>query len=261
LVNWKKACPVNSSGDGKPIVCFGCNKPGHKKFECPERKEGNTANAGAARGQPVAIAAQETHYVSMAQLVESSPALLAIEQESKRHWLRMESQAHFVPLVWMKNFHQQQLGGAHNWLNLIKLTVPAMISLGPPHPQPDPSLHYNYHRDIFSPFALDLNATITEFDLKTWGFFVYPDDYDEQANPFEFLMKYVLLEGIIPLVMAYVANFFLAHGVAQQVYCQRIKEFVKEQLQNFAGFWHLMEHLVGVRVQGMQVEVLFYPIR
>jgi hypothetical protein len=27
---WKKACPANSSGDGRPIVCFGCNKPGHK---------------------------------------------------------------------------------------------------------------------------------------------------------------------------------------------------------------------------------------
>ncbi len=70
--NWKKVHPANSSGNGKPIVCFGCNKPGHKKSECPERKEGNTANAGAARGQPVAMATQETHYASMAQLVESS---------------------------------------------------------------------------------------------------------------------------------------------------------------------------------------------
>jgi hypothetical protein len=40
----------NSSNDTRPIVCFGCNKPGHKKSECPERKEGNTANAGVARG-------------------------------------------------------------------------------------------------------------------------------------------------------------------------------------------------------------------
>jgi hypothetical protein len=40
----------NSSNDTRPIVCFSCNKPGHKKSECPERKEGNTANVGAARG-------------------------------------------------------------------------------------------------------------------------------------------------------------------------------------------------------------------
>jgi hypothetical protein len=30
--NQKKAHPANSSSDVKPIVCFGCNKPGHKKI-------------------------------------------------------------------------------------------------------------------------------------------------------------------------------------------------------------------------------------
>ncbi len=40
----------NSSNDTRPIICFSCNKPGHKKSECPERKEGNTANVGAAQG-------------------------------------------------------------------------------------------------------------------------------------------------------------------------------------------------------------------
>ena len=40
----------NSGNNTRPIVCFGCNRPGHKKSECPERKEGNTANVGAARG-------------------------------------------------------------------------------------------------------------------------------------------------------------------------------------------------------------------
>ncbi len=53
-------------------MCFGCNKPGHKKSECPERKEGNTANVGAAWGSPVAMATQEIHYVSMAQVVDPS---------------------------------------------------------------------------------------------------------------------------------------------------------------------------------------------
>ncbi len=40
----------NSSNDTRPTVCFSCNKPGHKKSECPERKEGNTASVDAARG-------------------------------------------------------------------------------------------------------------------------------------------------------------------------------------------------------------------
>jgi hypothetical protein len=51
--NPKEHCATNSSNssnDTRPIVCLGCNKPGHKKSECPERKEGNTANVGAAWG-------------------------------------------------------------------------------------------------------------------------------------------------------------------------------------------------------------------
>jgi hypothetical protein len=81
--------------------------------------------------------------------------------------------------------------------------VPTTVSLGPSHPQTNPYVHYNYHRDIFSPFALDLNATIVEFDLKTWKFLVYLDNYDEQAKPFELLMKRTLNEGIIPLTTSY----------------------------------------------------------
>jgi hypothetical protein len=83
-----------------------------------------------------------------------------------------------------------------------------MISLGPPNPQPDPSMRFHYYRDIFSLLTLDLNTIITDFDLKTWGFLVYPGDYDEQANPFEFLIRCVLLEDIIPLAAVHFASFF-----------------------------------------------------
>jgi hypothetical protein len=207
------------------------------------------------------MATQETHYASMAQLVESSMALTAIERESKRLRLRTASDVLFVPSVWMKNFHHQKLGGAHEWLSLIKLTVPATVSLGPPHPQTDPYACYNYHRDIFSPFALDINATIAEFDLKTWGFLVYLDDYDEETNPFEFLTKRILHKGIIPLATSYFQSIFATPGPAQQVYCHHYKEFLKEHLKAFSSSWHLTERLVGIHIQGLQVEVLFYPLR
>ena len=137
--------------------------------------------------------------------------------------------------------------------------MPAMIRLGPPHPQPDPASCLHYHRDIYSLITMDLNAIIPEFDLKTWGFLVYPDDYDEQANPFDFPMKRVLLDIIIPLTSAYFASFFSAYGFTQHVYCQHFREFLKEQLQGFTGSWPLMECLIRIQVQRMQVEVLFYP--
>ncbi len=95
------------------------------------------------------MATQETHYASMAQLVESSPVLTAIEQESKRIRLRMASHARFVPSVWMTNFHCQTLGGAREWLNLIKLTVPAMVSLGRLHKLIP--MHVTITIEIFSP--------------------------------------------------------------------------------------------------------------
>jgi hypothetical protein len=131
--NWKKARPISSSGDGRLIICFSCNKQEHKKSECSEKKEENVVNAGAARGKPVAMAAQENHCASMAQLVESSMMLSAIKWESKKLWLMMVSQVRFAQSVWMTNFHPQQ-GGGHNWLKLIKITVPSMIRLGPLNP-------------------------------------------------------------------------------------------------------------------------------
>ncbi len=105
--------------------------------------------------------------------------------------------------------------------------VPAVVSLGPPHPQTDPYACFKYHRDIFSPLALDIKATIAECDLKSWGFLVYPDDYDEETNPFELLMKRISHEGIVPLATSYFQSFFATPGPAQQVYCHHYKEFVK----------------------------------
>ncbi len=116
----------NSSNDTRPIRCFGCNKPGHKKSECPERKEGNIANVGAARGQPGAMAAQEIHYASMAQVVEVSPQASSLTWDTKKLWSIAIFQAPVVPLAWMANYHHQRLGGARQWVNLIKVSVPVL---------------------------------------------------------------------------------------------------------------------------------------
>jgi hypothetical protein len=89
----------NSSNDTRPIVCFGCNKPGHKNSECPERKEGNAANVGAAWGRPVPMATQEIHYASMAHVVEPSPQGSSIMRDPKKLQRMVAFQAPLVPSV------------------------------------------------------------------------------------------------------------------------------------------------------------------
>ncbi len=52
----------------------------------------------------------------------------------------------------------------------------------------------------------------------------------------------------------------MPRGPAHQVYCRCFLDFAKARLQDFSRSWRLMECLVGIRVDGMRVEVLFYPV-
>jgi hypothetical protein len=79
-------------------------------------------------------------------------------------------QAPLVPSAWMTNFHRQRQGGAREWLNLIKVSAPAVTSIGPPVFTSHYLTLHNFHRDVVSEFTLDIQATVSEFDLKTWDF-------------------------------------------------------------------------------------------
>ncbi len=125
------------------------------------------------------MATQEIHYASMAQVVDTSSVDSAIMQDPKKLPSMEASSARLALSVWMTNFRRSWLGGARNWINLIKVTVPATTMRGPPLPGTDPSMHLDYYRDIFSLITLDTNAVVSDFDLKTWGILVYPEDEDK----------------------------------------------------------------------------------
>jgi hypothetical protein len=145
------------------------------------------------------------------------------------------------------------------WLNLIKLTLPALTCSDPlVFANHYMVLHY-YHRDVISEINLDTNAVVSHFDLKTWGFLIYPNDDGEQENSFDALMKQILFDGIIPLAWHYFQGYFSPRGPVHQVYCQHFLEFAEVQLKAFASSWRLTDCLIGIQTDGMQVEVLFYP--
>ncbi len=77
-----------------------------------------------------------------------------------------------------------------------KVSVPAVTSSGPPVYTSQFMTLHNFHRDIISEFTLDIQATVSEFDLKTWGFLLYPDRSGDQTLDFDALVQQILKLGI-----------------------------------------------------------------
>ncbi len=145
-------------------------------------------------------------------------------------------------------------------MNLIKISVPAVTSSGPPVYASQFMTLHNFHQGIVSEITLDTHATVLEFDMKTWGFLLYPDHSGDQTLDFDVLTQQILKSGILPLAQHYFYSYFTPRGPAHQVYCPHSLDFTKAQMQDFSRSWRLTECLVGFRVDGMQVEVLFYPV-
>ncbi len=113
---------------------------------------------------------------------------------------------------------------------------------------------------MVSEFTLDTQAIVSEFDLKTWGFLLYPDRSGDHSLDFDILVQQILKDGILTLAQHYFQGYFYPPGPAHKVYCRRFLDFAKAWLQDFASSWRLTERLIGIRVDGKQVEVLFYPV-
>ncbi len=116
------------------------------------------------------------------------------------------------------------------WVNLIRITVPAVTGNDTPVYHDRHMVLCDYHRDLNSAITLETNASISEFEQKTWGFLIYPEDDEAGNTTFGDLMKRVLVGGILPLARHYFQGFFSPRGPAHQAYCQLFHDFVKEHL-------------------------------
>ncbi len=165
------------------------------------------------------MATQEIHYASMAQVVEPSLQGSSVMRDPKKLWIMVVPQVPLVPSAWMTNFHRQRQGGAREWLNLIKVSVPAVTNSGPPVFTSHFMTLHNFHRDMVSEFTLDTQAIVSEFDLKTWGFLLYPDCSCDHSLDFYLLVQQILKDGILALAQHYFQGYFNPRGPAHQVYC------------------------------------------
>ncbi len=98
------------------------------------------------------------------------------------------------------------------WVNLIRLTVPAVTGNDTPVYHDRHMVLYDYHRDLNSAITLVTNASISEFEQKTWEFLIYPEDDDAENTTFGDLMKRVLVGGVLPLARHYFQGFFSPRG-------------------------------------------------
>jgi hypothetical protein len=89
---------------------------------------------------------------------------------------------------------------------------------------------------------------------------MYPECSDEHSLDFDILVRQILMVGVLPLARHYFQGYFSPCGPAHQVYCQHFLDCAEAQLKAFASSWRLMERLIGIRADGMRVEVLFYPV-
>jgi hypothetical protein len=167
-----------------------------------------------------AMATHEIHYGSMAQVVEPSPQGSSVMQDPKKLWSVVVFQAPLVPSAWMRNFHRQHQGGAREWLKLIKVSVPAVTSSGPPVFTSHFMTPHNFHRDVVSELTLDTQALVSEFHLKAWGFLLYPDHSGDYSLDFDILVQQALKDGILPLAQHYFQGYFYPRGPVHQVYCR-----------------------------------------
>jgi hypothetical protein len=105
------------------------------------------------------------------------------------------------------------------WLNLIKVSVPAVTSSGPPVFTNHFMMLHNFHRDVVSEITLDTRAVVSEFDLKTWSFLIYPECSSGHSLDFDILVRQILMDSVLPLAQHYFQGYFSPRGHAHQVYC------------------------------------------
>jgi hypothetical protein len=125
------------------------------------------------------------------------------------------------------------------------VSVPVVTSSGSPVFTSHYLTLHNFHRDVVSEFTLDIQATVSEFDPKTWGFLMYPNRSSDNSPDFDILVWQILKDGILPLVQHYFQGYFSTVAL----HIRLLLTFLglgQGIVANFAKRWRLTERLIRI---------------
>ena len=255
----KKLRPASSTGststgrDGKPILCFKCGKPGHKKADCPTNVG---ASNGSARGSSVALDTQETHHACMAVARNVTAAEHAFCTQVVEKSVIVEPRR-IVAAVWLPAFMtlRPMNGFGRSSTPTMTFHIPGITFC---HGTLDPDSPCRFgagRRDFTGKLSCIDKDGVLDMGPR-WGIFMYPHRHSA-ANLITAIVDHILYDGVLPLGKHFFQREFEASDASHAAYCQRISEFLEGELKG--SLLYLEDRCITIHVQDTFFEVNILP--
>lgn len=255
----KKLRPASSTGststgrDGKPILCFKCGKPGHKKADCPTNVG---ASNGSARGSSVALDTQETHHACMAVARNVTAAEHAFCTQVVEKSVIVEPRR-IVAAVWLPAFMtlRPMNGFGRSSTPTMTFHIPGITFC---HGTLDPDSPCRFgagRRDFTGKLSCIDKDGVLDMGPR-WGIFMYPHCHSA-TNLVTSIVDHILYDGVLPLGKHFFQREFEASDASHAAYCQRISEFLEGELKG--SLLYLEDRCITIHVQDTFFEVNILP--
>jgi hypothetical protein len=241
----------NSTGrDGKPILCFKCGKPGHKKADCPTNVG---ASNGSARGSSVALDTQETHHACTAVARNVTVAEHAFCAQVVEKSVIVEPRR-IVAAVWLPAFMalRPMNGYGRSLTPTMTFHIPGITFC---HGTLDPDSPCRFgagHRDFTGKLSCIDKDGVLDMGPR-WGIFMYPHRHSATNS----IVDHILYDGVLPLGKHFFQREFEASDASHAAYCQRVSEFLEGELKG--SLLYLEDRCITIHVQDTFFEVNILP--